>query len=112
MSDSATAAAARGMPVSAVTRATTGTTSGNNEDEPPHLFATASDGEAFVKTQCQELRRDAAVLFILPVACVCSPTTFQSPLDVPTHRCKGTSMTSSVTMRQTEDFCSALASGI
>jgi len=64
--------------------------SGNYEDEPPHLFATASDGEALVKTQCQELRRDAAVLFILPVACVCSPTTFQSPLDVPLHRCIGT----------------------
>ena len=63
--------------------------SGNNEDEPPHLFATASDGEALVKMQCQELRRDAAVLFILLVACVCSPKVFQYLPDAPLRRYKG-----------------------
>jgi len=57
-----TAAVAAAQPAPASIAASIGTMSGNYEDEPPHLFATASDGEAFVKTQCQELRRDAAVL--------------------------------------------------
>ena len=80
-----TAAVATTPPAPASIAATIGTMSDNYEDEPPHLFATASDGEAFVKTQCQELRRDAAVLFILPVACVCSPKDFQYLPDVPLH---------------------------
>ena len=57
-----TAAVAADRPAPASIAASIGTMSGNNEDVPPHLFATASDGEAFVKMQCQELRRDAAVI--------------------------------------------------
>ena len=86
MPTSTSAAVAVVPPVRVATATPAGTTSGNNEDVPPHLFATASVGETFEKKQCQELRRDAAVLFILPVACVCSPKAAEYLSDVPLHR--------------------------
>ena len=50
MPASAMVAAAGDRPVSASIAASIGTMSGNYENVPPHLFATASDGEAFVNT--------------------------------------------------------------